>query len=235
MDDVSLKTRWNKYFQYYKKPMESNRQKEQNSILPDWLKWAREIQSIGQTGLHFAENQYQEERFSRLLEISAEIISDHSNLDRSEMIQVFNQQIGYATPRVDVRGAVFRDKKLLFVREIADGGWTMPGGWADVGDVPSEAVEREVLEESGFEVKTRKVIGVYDANRTGPLEIFHAFKIVFLCDIVSGEPRVSSETSAVEFFAQEDIPGTLSGERTKMRHIQDAFLAISEDRPTIFD
>jgi ADP-ribose pyrophosphatase YjhB (NUDIX family) len=215
--------------------MVSNHQEEKKSIHPDWLKWAREIQAISQTGLHFAENHYQEERFSRLLEISAEIISTHSNLGRSDLIEGFNQQIGYATPRVDVRGAVVRDKSLLFVREIADGGWTMPGGWADVGDVPSEAVEREVLEESGFDVKARKVIGLYDANRTGPLEIFHAYKIVFLCDIVSGEPRVSDETSEVAFFDKKNIPTNLSGERTRTRHIHDAFQAISEDRPTRFD
>jgi ADP-ribose pyrophosphatase YjhB (NUDIX family) len=215
--------------------MESNNQDQQRSIIPDWLNWAREIQSISQTGLHFAENHYQQERFSRLLEISAEIISAQSNLDHSEMIELFNHQIGYATPRVDVRGAVFKEKSLLFVREIADGGWTMPGGWADVGDVPSEAVEREVIEESGFEVKARKVIGVYDANRTGPLEVFHAFKIVFLCDIVAGEAQISDETSAVAFFTEDDLPRTLSGERTRQRHIQDAFLAIAEDRPTIFD
>jgi ADP-ribose pyrophosphatase YjhB (NUDIX family) len=215
--------------------MDSNKQENQNKIIPDWLKFAREIQSISQTGLHFAENHYQQERFSRLLEISAEIISAQSNLDRSELIEIFNQQIGYATPRVDVRGAVFKQQSLLFVREIADGGWTMPGGWADVGDVPSEAVEREVLEESGFEVEARKVIGVYDANRTGPLEIFHAFKIIFLCDIVAGEPRVSNETSEVAFFTLDNIPSPLSGERTRQRHIQDAFEAVYEDRPTVFD
>lgn len=215
--------------------MDSNKQENQNKIIPDWLKLAREIQSISQTGLHFAENHYQQERFSRLLEISAEIISAQSNLDRSELIEIFNQQIGYATPRVDVRGAVFKQQSLLFVREIADGGWTMPGGWADVGDVPSEAVEREVLEESGFEVEARKVIGVYDANRTGPLEIFHAFKIIFLCDIVAGEPRVSNETSEVAFFTLDNIPSPLSGERTRQRQIQDAFEAVYEDRPTVFD
>lgn len=208
---------------------------QHSTITPDWLKWAREIQSISQTGLHFSENHYQQERFSRLLEISAEIISTQSNLDRSELIEIFNHQIGYATPRVDVRGAVFKRGELLFVREIADGGWTMPGGWADVGDVPSEAVEREVLEESGFEVKARKVVGVYDANRTGPLEIFHAFKIVFLCDIVAGQARISNETSEVAFFNKEDIPMNLSGERTRQRHIQDAYLAVSEDQPTLFD
>ena len=208
---------------------------KQGSLLPKWLEWAREIQSISQTGLHFAENHYQRERFSRLMEISADIISRHSNLDQEELLYLFNQQIGYATPRVDVRGAVFQDGNLLLVREIADGGWTMPGGWADVGDVPSEAVEREVLEESGFDVKANKVIGVYDANRTGPLEVFHAFKIVFLCEILGGEARTSEETSAVAFFDKNDIPEILSGERTRPRHIKDAFLAVVEDQPTIFD
>lgn len=204
-------------------------------LLPKWLDWAREIQSISQTGMHFAENHYQRERFLRLLEISAEIISVHSNIDQGEMLEIFNDQIGYATPRVDVRGAVFQKGDLLLVRERADGGWTMPGGWADVGDVPSEAAEREVLEESGFEVKAHRVIGVYDANRIGPLEVFHAFKIVFLCEIIRGEPRISDETSEVSFFSRNEIPEILSGERTRQRHIQDAFQADSENLPTIFD
>jgi ADP-ribose pyrophosphatase YjhB (NUDIX family) len=112
----------------------------------------------------------------------------------------------------------------------------MPGGWADVGDVPSQAAEREVLEEAGFEVKARKVIGVYDANRTGPLEIFHAFKIVFLCELIGGEPRPSIETSEVGFFGIEEIPLVLSGERTRPRHISDAFSALADPNfPTVFD
>jgi ADP-ribose pyrophosphatase YjhB (NUDIX family) len=210
-----------------------DRQPDEGS--PRWLEWAREIQATAQTGLHFAENNYQRQRFQRLLEISAEIIAEHSNLDQVELVNLFEDQIGYATPRVDVRGAVFLDRDLLLVREIADGGWTMPGGWADVGDIPSAAVEREVLEEAGFEVKACKVIGIYDANRTGPLEVFHAFKIVFLCDILGGEPRPSDETSEVAFFSQSEIPQILSGERTRPRHIQDAFTALEGDLPTIFD
>jgi ADP-ribose pyrophosphatase YjhB (NUDIX family) len=212
-----------------------NNPAQQGGFLPKWLEWAREIQAISQTGLHFAENHFQRERYLRLLEISAEIISAHTNLNQAEMIEIFNHQIGYATPRVDVRGAVFQNGNLLLVRERADGGWTMPGGWADVGDVPSAAVEREVLEESGFEVEAHKVIGVYDANRTGPLEIFHAFKIVFLCRIIGGEPQISDETSEVAFFNRERIPEFLSGERTRQRHIKDAFLAVSQDMPTVFD
>jgi ADP-ribose pyrophosphatase YjhB (NUDIX family) len=202
---------------------------------PLWLEWAREIQAISQTGLHFAENEYQRERFQRLSEISAEIIASYTNLNSGELIEIYNHQIGYATPRVDVRGAVFQDGNLLLVRERVDGGWTMPGGWADVGDVPSIAVEREVLEEAGLIVKARKVIGVYDANRTGPLEVFHAFKIVFLCEVIDGEPRPSYETSEVAFFSQNEIPKVLSGERTRQRHIKDAFVTLSEDCPTKFD
>jgi ADP-ribose pyrophosphatase YjhB (NUDIX family) len=203
---------------------------------PRWLIWARELQAISQTGTHYAENEYQRERYQRVAEIAAEIASEHLEMESLSLAQVFGEQVGYATPRVDVRGVVFQNSKLLLVRERADGGWTLPGGWADVGDVPSEAAEREVWEEAGFRVKARKVIGVYDANRTGPLEIFHAFKIVFLCDLIEGEARPSAETSEVGFFAMEEIPVPLSGERTKSRHILDAFSALAEpDRPTVFD
>ncbi|MDD2696090.1 MAG: NUDIX hydrolase N-terminal domain-containing protein [Anaerolineales bacterium] len=203
---------------------------------PRWLEWAREIQALAQTGYHFAENDYQRQRFQRLSEIAAEIISAQSDMDCARLKGVFLAQIGYATPRVDVRGAVFRRGELLLVRERADGGWTMPGGWADVGDVPSQAVEREVLEESGFQVRTCQVVGVYDANRTGPLEVFHAYKIVFLCELLGGEAHPSEETSEVAFFSQEVIPATLSGERTKPRHIADAFALLADMRqPTVFD
>ena len=216
--------------------MPMNHKQDQTEIeFPQWLNWAREIQAISQTGLHFAENEYQRERFQRLSEISAEIIGTYTNLNAEYLLKIFDNQIGYATPRIDVRGAAFQHGNLLLVRERVDGGWTMPGGWADVGDNPSIAVEREVLEEAGFVVDARKVIGVYDANRTGPLEVFHAFKIVFLCEILSGEPRPSYETSEVAFFSRNEIPEVLSGERTKQRHIQDAFVALSGDCPTIFD
>jgi ADP-ribose pyrophosphatase YjhB (NUDIX family) len=210
--------------------MKKNRHREDSireiAGIPRWLEWARELQALAQTGFHYSENDYQRERFHRLTEIAAEIIAEQSGQPYPLIVDTFSRQAGYATPRVDVRGAVFRNGELLLVREIQDGGWTMPGGWADVGDIPSQAAEREVLEEAGFRVKARKVIGVYDANRTGPLEIFHAFKIVFLCDILEGEPRPSNETSEVAFFSRQTIPIVLSGERTKRHHILDAFHAL---------
>jgi len=214
--------------------MKNNLDHEQE-ITPKWLDWAREIQAISQTGMHYAENDYQIQRYSRLLEISAQIISSHSDLDYPYLVRIFNNQIGYATPRIDVRGASFKAGNLLMVKESIDGGWTLPGGWVDVGDTPSGAVEREMYEESGFVVKARKIIGVYDANRSGPLEVFHAFKIVFLCDIVSGEARTSEETSEVRFFSRVELPVNLSGERTKPRHLEDAFNALLNERPTYFD
>ena len=192
---------------------------------PRWLAWAREIQALSQTGLHYSDDDYQRERNIRLSEIAAEIISQHTEIDFPIIMNLFSGQVGYATPRVDVRGAVFHEGRLLLVKERIDGGWTMPGGWADVGDVPSDSVEREVLEEAGFHVSANKLIGVYDANRVGPMEIFHAYKIVFLCEILGGNPKTSHETTEVAFFDYDQIPTPLSGERTKPRHIEDAFAA----------
>jgi 8-oxo-dGTP pyrophosphatase MutT (NUDIX family) len=209
---------------------------------PRWLTWAREIQALAQTGYHYAEDEYDRERYQRLMEIAAEIIQDHTRLDYSSLLNIFQTQKGYATPRIDVRGAVFQSDveqksgKILLVRERADGRWTLPGGWADVGDVPSQAAEREVWEEAGFRVRAYRVIGIYDANRSGPLELFHAFKLVFLCDLIDGQPTPSNETSEVAFFGFNELPDDLSKERTRPRHLQDAFAAYANPGlPTVFD
>jgi ADP-ribose pyrophosphatase YjhB (NUDIX family) len=203
---------------------------------PRWLEWAQEIQALAQTGAHYAENGYQRERNLRLMEIAAQIAHAGAGFEYNGILAAYNDQLGYATPKVDVRGAVFREGKLLLVRERQDGRWTLPGGWADVGDLPSAAAEREVWEEAGFKVRASKVIGVYDANRLPPLELFHAFKIIFLCELLSGQPTPSSETSEVAFFGPQELPVSLSGERTRPRHIQDAFRLLAEpDYPTVFD
>jgi ADP-ribose pyrophosphatase YjhB (NUDIX family) len=204
--------------------------------VPQWLEWAREIQAIAQTGSHYAENIYQLQRYQRLMEIAAEIVDNYSESNSSEIRLAFNTPEGYATPKVDVRGAVFIHNQLLLVREKADGGWTLPGGWADVGESPAQAAEREVWEETGFRVEAKKVIGIYDANRLGKLEFFHAYKIVFLCELISGNPTPSNETTEVAFFSKDEIPGNLSGERTKPRLLQDVFTNLDDpNHPTLFD
>jgi len=136
-------------------------------------------------------------------------------LEKEAVKKVMMKQPGYATPKVDVRASIIEDNKILLVQERSDERWAMPGGWADVGDIPSEVATRETKEESGYDVKPTKVIGVYDANRFGrQLEFFHAFKIVFLCELIGGEPATSDETQNVDFFSFEDLP-PLSLNRTE--------------------
>ncbi len=189
--------------------------------LPLWLTWAREIQALSQTGLAFNETGYDVQRYRRLAEIAAEIVDRHTLISKESILEGFLAQRGYATPKIDVRGAALRDGKILLVQERADGKWCMPGGWADVGEGPAAAIAREVWEESGFTVEPRKIAGVYDANRGGtPLEFYHAYKIVFLCRLTGGEARPSTETLAVDFFDFDHLP-PLSTERTHPRHLQD--------------
>jgi ADP-ribose pyrophosphatase YjhB (NUDIX family) len=203
---------------------------------PRWLEWAREIQALSQSGLTFTQNEYEIERYRRLSEIAAEIVAAHTETPKELWQKNFLAQLGYATPKIDVRGAVIREGKVLLVQERADERWCMPGGWADVGEKPSEMVVREVWEESGFRVAAKKVIGVYDANRTGrPLEFYHAYKIVFLCDITGGEARPSNETLAVDFFSFDDLP-PLSSNRTNEKHLADVLAHVrNADWPAAFD
>ncbi len=133
-----------------------------------------------------------------------------------------------------MRGAIIQDGRILLVQEKADERWCMPGGWADVGEIPSEMVAREVWEESGFEVKPTKVIGIYDANQDGrPLQFFHAYKIVFLCQITGGYARPSNETLAVDFFDFNHLP-PLSSNRTNKRHLEDVYAHYRDKNHTTF-
>ena len=200
--------------------------------IPNWLTWARGIQSIAQTGLHFADQAYDIQRYNQLQLIAADMLAFSADLDKSEVLAVFQLGLGYATPKVDVRGAVINSQdELLMVCEAHDGGWTLPGGWADVGDVPSESAEREVLEEFGYQVKAYKLVGVYDANRSGEMQFSHAYKLVFLCELCGGEAKTSSETSDVGWFSFDQLPQPFSGERTLQRHIDD--LVAVHRNPTV--
>jgi hypothetical protein len=123
---------------------------------------ARKLQATAQTGLEFNTNHYDRERYELIAKIAAELMASHCDTPVATFQKLFGEQSGYATPKVDVRAAAFRDGNILLVREAADGLWTMPGGWADVNDSPREAVEREVWEESGFRSKAKKLAAVYD-------------------------------------------------------------------------
>jgi ADP-ribose pyrophosphatase YjhB (NUDIX family) len=201
-----------------------------------WLDWAREIQAIAQIGLIYAEIPYDRERYEKLHELAVEIFSSYTGEDAVAVRKAVTTQPGYTTPKVDVRCACFRDGKVLLVRERADGRWCLPGGWADVGDVPSHAAEREVLEEAGFVCTANKLIGVFDANRAGELlSAYHAYKLVFLAEITDGAGQANHETLEVGFFGPDEIP-PLSEARTNAEVLAECFAhATDAARRTYFD
>lgn len=129
---------------------------------PQWLQWAKRLQAMAQNGLTFAENPFEIERYEAIQEIALEMMAEGAQTDITQLRDIFLADVGYATPKVDVRGVVFRDDALLLVKERRDGGWTLPGGWADIGDSPSDAVVREIDEESGYKTRVIKLLAVYD-------------------------------------------------------------------------
>lgn len=199
------------------------------------MEWAQEIFSLSQSGLTYSGNEYDIERYKRLQEITAEMIASQSQLEKEAVLESFSMQAGYITPKIDVRGAVVKDGKILLIQERADDRWAMPGGWADLGDSPRSVAEREVWEESGYRVKAEKVIAVIDANHIEPFEFYHAYKIIFLCTLLEGEPRTSYETLAVDFFDPDHLP-LLSLFRTNEDMIREVFAHLQNpNRPTAFD
>ena len=200
-----------------------------------WIAWAREIFSLSQTGLTYNKNEFDIERYKRLQEISAEMIENQSEVSKESVLESFSMQVGYATPKIDVRGAVVHDGKILLIQERMDERWSMPGGWADLGNAPASVAEREVWEESGYHVKAEKVVAVIDANRIEPLEFYHAFKLIFLCKLIGGEPQTSHETMGVDFFDLNKLP-PLSLFRTNEEMLQEVFEHVNDpNRPTYFD
>jgi ADP-ribose pyrophosphatase YjhB (NUDIX family) len=191
----------------------------------NWIEWAKELQAISQTGLHYATGQFERERYQRINEISAEILATHSNISVEQFLEFNAVEFGYATPKVDVRGVIFQDSKILLVRETADNGrWTLPGGWADVNETPADSVIREVFEESGFETKVIKLLAVYDREKQQhqPAYPYHVYKLFFHCEIIGGAATVSNETSEVDFFDQQEIP-ELSHSRVTRKQIAKFF------------
>jgi ADP-ribose pyrophosphatase YjhB (NUDIX family) len=201
-----------------------------------WHSVAQRIQAIAQTGLTYATSPYDVERYSELSAISAAMSAGPEPERIALATELFAASHGYATPKVDVRAAVFRDHGLLLVREREDGGWTLPGGWAEVGQSAAESVEREVREESGYIVKAVKLLACWDRNKyPHPPIPFHAYKLVFRCELLGGSPAPSAETTEVGFFAEDQIPA-LSLTRTVPEQIRFVFQGRRDaDAATAFD
>lgn len=207
---------------------------------PDWLVRARELQALAQTGLAFTRDPYDRERYEALRAMAAQMMAKGAQTDADRLLDLFAGEQGYATPKIDVRGAVFdaRDR-LLMVRETADGGrWTLPGGWADVNQTASECALREIREESGYEARVIKLALLHDRARQGhhPAGPFSIYKLFFLCVLTGGTAQGSLETSEVRFFAEDEIPSDLSTGRTLPHQIARLFAHHrAPDLPTEFD
>jgi ADP-ribose pyrophosphatase YjhB (NUDIX family) len=182
----------------------------------DWFDIAKRLKMISQAGKTFAKDDYELQRHLDIEQIAAEILSRHTELTVAECLGILQQDAGYPTPKVDCRGVVFKDDKILMVKETADDGWTLPGGWCDSGSTPSANVAREVWEESGYIVTPVKLLSVFDRDNQGhsPPYPFSIYKLFFLCELNGGEPTTSHETSEVAWFAEDEIPEKLSRGRT---------------------
>ncbi len=175
---------------------------------PRWLDWSKRLQAIAQNGLTFAGNPHDSERYTAIRQIAAEMLAQGSGLDLATVRGVLERDSGYATPKVDVRGVVFRGDELLLVRERAEGRWTLPGGWADPGESPAENVVREVREESGFITRAAKILAVLDRSKHPhePPLAFDIYKLFVLCTLVGGCGTHSVETDGVGFFSEDNLP-----------------------------
>ena len=203
---------------------------------PSWLTIGRELRAIAQIGLAFSRDPYDRQRFVRTQELAAALIADGAGLAPEPLLEAFARDLGYATPKLDVRAAVFREGRVLLVREISDGRWTLPGGWADVNESPGESAVREVREESGFEVRAVKLAAAYDyRKRNRPHHLDSIVKLFFICELEGGAARASIETSEAAFFARDALP-PLSIGRSTAAQIERMFEhALQPHLPTDFD
>lgn len=190
------------------------------------LALARQLHGLGRTGQHFGADVYDRERYEEIERIAAELLAAGAGVVAETLRGDWAAETGYVTPKIDVRGAVFRatDMQVLMVRETQDGLWTLPGGWVDVNDSPSGAIRREIEQEAGFQVRVVKLAALYDRNAHGhPPSVFHSWKAFFLCEISGGQARGSHETDAVDFFPLDQLPpmsiGRCTEEQVRRMHV----------------
>ena len=205
--------------------------------IPDhWLTIAKKINSIAQTGLAFTKDEFDRERYNELLDLSILILSNITEIDHRKLEFVFNRDMGYQTPKVSVRAVVFRDEKILLVKEKMDGKWSLPGGYADTGMSPGEIAVNEVKEESGFDVKPLRILGLIDYNRYQQQPFpFDVYQLFMECEIIGGEAKTGIETSDVGFFDKDNLPELSTRRVTKDQVIKMFELHHDKTLEPIFD
>ncbi|PEE41118.1 NUDIX hydrolase [Bacillus pseudomycoides] len=193
-----------------------------------WIDWVKQIQAIAQTGLTYSKDVYDMERFQQLRDLSVTMMSHYTKTDWEVVERLFANEMGYQTPKVDIRAVVYQDEKLLFVKEKSDGKWALPGGWADVGYTPTEVAAKEVWEETGYKVDHFRLLAVFDKEKHYPSpSAMHVYKIFIGCEIVGGEKQTSIETEEVTFFGEKEIP-ELSTARNTEWQIREMFACMKD-------
>lgn len=201
-----------------------------------WMKWAIEIQSIAQNGLTYTHNIYDIERYERLRELAAEIIVEKSDISMNKVRDLFCNESGYQTPKLDTRAAIFKDNKILLVHEN-NGTWALPGGWCDVLESVKSNTIKEVKEETGLDINTTRIIAIQDRNKHNtPIYAYGVCKIFVLCEIIGGEFVKNIETTEFRYFDREHIPENLANEKTTKEQIEMCFTAENDTHwQTYFD
>lgn len=200
------------------------------------LAYLKQVQAMAKTGLTYTENPYDVERYEELRDMSNQMLADLSNASLADIKFHFdNLDNDYPTPKVDVRGMVIKDDKVLLIKEKTDGKWAMPGGWCDIGHTPAENIVKEVQEESGLEVKASRVLALWDkAKHEHPHDLRAVYKINFLCEIVSGELNIGHEVLDGDFFSIDQLP-PLSTDRNTQAQIQRLYTLAQQDWVVDFD
>jgi ADP-ribose pyrophosphatase YjhB (NUDIX family) len=201
-----------------------------------WIGWSRRLAAIAQDGLTYSNNPFDNERYASVRDIAAEIMAGQSGAEASYVAELLAGETGHATPKVDVRGVIFQADRILLVKEKDDGLWSLPGGWAEVQESPSNAVVREVREESGYVSEAVKLLALYDRGcHEHPPYPFAVYMLFFLCRLIDELPMESEETEEVGFFARNELP-ELSRNRVTPAQLERLFqLYVSPDSPTVFD
>ncbi len=188
-----------------------------------WLRWARELQAIAQAGLYYTADRYDRERYTRLQAIAYDVFAACAGMDVATVSTLFAGDDGYPTPKIDVRAVIFQDAQVLLVQERADGCWSLPGGWCDINQSPSETAVREVEEEAGVVVRTVKLLALYDRDKQGyPPISHHTYKAFIRCEIIAGTAGPGEDTLAAAFFAEDALP-PLSLSRISAAHLHRMF------------
>ena len=197
-----------------------------------WLNWAKEIQSIAQNGLTYTKDIFDKERFERLREISAEIMSLYSELPVQKIKYLFCNEEGFQTPKIDTRAVIFKDNKILLVKE-KDGRWSLPGGWCDFDQTIKTNTEKEVLEEAGLNVKAVKIIVIQDRNKHNkPIYAYNVCKFFVMCEVIDGYFKPNMETIESAYFSKNEIP-LMANEKNTKEQIEMCFQAKDSKNWTI--